>query len=363
MNKIAHAKFGMGAAVLRKEDHAFITGSGCYTDDVHHENTLHGYVLRSPMAHARFVINDLEAARDMPGVHLVLVASDIGALKPLACSIPIKQPDGTMSRGRDIPVLCTDTVRHVGDALAFIVAETVDQAKDAAECIDIDFEILPAVVDTGGALEPSSVKVYDEDDGNLAFTHFMGDREKTDELFKQAHQVAEVNLINNRLVSNYMETRACLAFWDSTKERHDITVCSQGVFGIRRALAQVLDVDVEAIHVSTPDVGGGFGTKVFCYREYPLCMFAAKALGRPVKWTSDRTEHFTSDAQGRDNVVTARMAMDESSRFLAIDVDLIAGMGAYLHAYGPFIPYLGISMTTGIYDIPACLRMKSVAAT
>jgi len=352
MNEIRQTKFGLGASVLRKEDNAFITGAGCYTDDKSAEDVLYGYVLRSPMAHAKFAINDVSAALDIAGVHAVITAEDIADLNSIPCMTPVKQPDGSMSTGRDIPILCAETVRHVGDAIAFIVADTTDIARDAAEHVELDFEILPAVVDTAAALENGNAKVYDDGDGNLAFSHLMGDREKTDQAFAGAAHVAEVTLINNRLISNYMETRACHASWDAEKNRFDVTVGSQGVFGQRRVLAGVMGLDAEDIHVMTHDVGGGFGTKVFCYREYPLCMVAAKKLGRPVKWTSDRTEHFTSDAQGRDNVVTAKMAMDKDGKFLAIDVDLIAAMGAYLHSYGPYIPYLGLTMTTGLYDIP-----------
>jgi len=351
MNEVTHAKFGMGASVLRKEDNAFITGKGLYTDDKFAEGLLHGYVLRSPMAHARFRINDVSEASAIAGVHAVLTGKDVSGLNPIPCMIPLKQPDGTMNANRDIPILCEDTVRHVGDAICFIVADSVAIARDAAELIDIDFEMLPVVVDTVAALNDETPSVYEDGDRNLAFTHFMGDREKTDKVFAEADHVTELTIVNNRLISNYMETRACQAKWDSEKERFDVTVGSQGVFGMRRVLAGVMGLDVEALHVMTPDVGGGFGTKVFCYREYPLCLFAAKLLGRPVKWTSDRSEHFVSDAQGRDNVVTARMAMNREGRFLAIDVDLIAAMGAYLHSYGPFIPYLGITMTTGLYDI------------
>ncbi len=352
MNEAKHAKFGMGASLLRKEDNAFITGEGCYTDDKTDDDVLFGYVLRSPAAHARFKIEDTSEALTHPGVHAVLTADDIADLKPLANIVPIKQPDGSMNATRDIPILCADTVRHVGDAICFIVADSVAIAKDAAELIEIDFEILPAVVDTEKTLDEASVLVYDDGEKNLAFTHFMGDRKATDEAFNKAEHVSELKIINNRLVSNYMETRAVHAKWDNEAGRFEVTVGSQGVFGQRRVLASVLGLELEQIHVMTPDVGGGFGTKVFVYREYPLCMVAAKLLGRPIKWTSDRSEHFVSDAQGRDNVVTAKMAMDKNGKFLAIDVDLIAAMGAYLHAYGPFVPYLGITMTTGLYDIP-----------
>ncbi|MEM7068274.1 MAG: xanthine dehydrogenase family protein molybdopterin-binding subunit [Pseudomonadota bacterium] len=352
MNTSAPAKFGIGASVLRKEDDAFITGRGRYTDDEQPEGVLYGFVLRSPMAHARFSINDTSDAEALPGVHLVLTAADVADLQPLSCMTPVQQPDGSMSSGRDIPILCADRVRHVGDAIAFIVADTLNIARDAAELIDIDFEILPTMVGTVEALDDDAILVYEDGDRNLAFTHFTGDRQKTDELFATADHVAEVTLVNNRLVSNYMEPRACVAFWDDARSRFDVTLCSQGVFGVRRVLARVFGMELEGFRITTPDVGGGFGTKVFCYREYPLCMVAARKLGQPVKWASDRTEHFTTDAQGRDNVVTAKMAMDSQGKFLAIDVDLVAGMGAYLHAFGPYIPKLGISMTTGLYDIP-----------
>lgn len=352
MNKIAHAKFGMGASALRKEDNAFITGQGCYTDDKTDEGILYGYVLRSPAAHATFKIEDISEALAHTGVHAVLTADDVADLNPLQNLVPIKQPDGSMNANRDIPILCKNRVRHVGDAICFIVADSVAIAKDAAELIEIDFNILPAVTDTEKTLEDGSVLVYEDGDKNLAFTHFMGDRKATDQAFAKADHVTELKLINNRLVSNYMETRAVQANWDEKAERFDVTVGSQGVFGQRRVLAACMGLDLEQIHVMTPDVGGGFGTKVFVYREYPLCMVAAKKLGRPVKWTSDRSEHFVSDAHGRDNIVTAKMAMDKDGKFLAIDIDLIAAMGAYLHAYGPFIPYLGITMTTGLYDIP-----------
>lgn len=351
MNEVTHAKFGMGASALRKEDDAFITGKGCYTDDKTDSDILYGYVLRSPAAHAKFKIEDISEALAHSGVHAVLTADDIEDLNPLTNIVPIKQPDGSMNATRDIPILCKDTVRHVGDAICFIVADSVAIAKDAAELIELDFDILPAITDTEKALNQAAVRVYEDGTENLAYEHFMGDRKATDEAFAKADHITEVKLINNRLISNYMETRAVQAKWDEENNRFDVTVGSQGVFGVRRALAACMNLEPEQLHVMTPDVGGGFGTKVFVYREYPLCLVAAKKLGRPVKWTSDRSEHFVSDAHGRDNVVTAKMAMDKDGKFLAIDIDLIAAMGAYLHAYGPFIPYLGITMTTGLYDI------------
>lgn len=352
MNEAVHAKFGMGAPVRRKEDDAFITGRGCYSDDVRPDGTLYGYVLRSPYGFADFTIGDLEAARAAEGVHLVLTAADIGHLEPMPHITATRNEDGSPVVSRDIPILCDGTVRHVGDAIAFIVADSPGLARDAAELIEIDFEDRDCVVDTAAALEPDAPLVYPEAESNLAFTLFLGDREKTREAFENAASVSEVQIINNRLVCNYLEPRACVAEWNET-EGHTLTVCSQGVYNIRNIMSRVLGEVPDRIRVITPDVGGGFGTKVFSYREYPLCMEAAKRLGRPVKWTADRSEHFVADAHGRDNVVRARMAMDADGRFLGLEIDLIAAMGAYLHAFGPYIPWLGMTMSTGVYDIRA----------
>lgn len=350
--KFGQAKFGMGASVLRKEDDAFATGKGRYTDDVTAEGLLHGYVLRSPYAHATFKINDIAGAQEVEGVHLVLTGADLSHLNPLENSTPIKNRDGSKIVNQNIPVLCTDTVRHVGDAVVFIVADSVAIAKDASELIDIDYDALPVTVDTEATLDKDAALVYPDAGSNLAFTTFLGDEEKTGEAFAKADHVTEMKIINNRLICNYMETRSCLSEWNAD-DGYKVTVCSQGAHGIRRHLAKITGEDPERIRVVTPDVGGGFGTKVFPYREYPLTMEASKRLSRPVKWTSERSEHFVADAHGRDNVAYAKMAMDKDGKFLAIEIDLIAAMGAYLHCYGPYIPWLGMTMTTGIYDIPS----------
>ena len=351
MNELAPVKFGLGASVLRKEDDAFITGRGTYTDDKTKDRALHGYVLRSAMAHAKFKVRDVAAALELPGVHLILTAEDVKGLNGIPCLALATQPDGTKCEPRDIPILCEDTVRHVGDAMCFIVADSIAIARDAAELIDIDFEILQAATDTVSALDTNAPPVYES--GNLAFEHFVGDREAVDAAFKNATHVSEVKLVNQRLVCNYMEPRACLAYWDEEKERYDLTTGSQGVFVHRRIISRIMNIGPEQLHVTTPDVGGGFGTKLFVYREYPLCLVAAKKLGRPVKWTGDRSEHFVSDAHGRDSVMNARMAMDKDGKFLALELNTVAAMGAYLHAFGPMIPQFGSTMATGLYDIPA----------
>ena len=217
MNEIRHTKFGMGASVLRKEDDAFVTGAGCYTDDVQAEGALHGYVLRSPMAHAKFKIEDVSEAIAMPGVQAVYTHQDVAHLNAIPCIVPLKQADGSGIPGRDIPILCKDTARHLGDAIAFVVADSAAQAKDAAEMIMVDYEMLPAVADTMAALEAGSPKVYEDSDSNQAFIMKQGDGEKTASAFEAAAHVAEITVINNRVVCNYMETRACLAEFDADK--------------------------------------------------------------------------------------------------------------------------------------------------
>lgn len=334
-------KFGVGASVLRLEDTAFITGRGRYTDDLTREGMLHGYVLRSPVAKGTFTINSTEAAREAEGVHLVLTGADVAHLGDIKSTLMMPQPDGTKAPTRDIPILCRDRVEHVGDAVAFIVAETRAQAQDAAELIEIDFEAEEAIADTATSTD-------------RAFEYKLGDEERTNAAFEKADHVTSIRFTNNRLVSNYMEPRAAIGEWLADEERFVLTTGSQGVFSMRRILAeQVFNLPQEKFRVVTPDVGGGFGPKACTYREYPLVLEAARQLGRPVKWTGDRTEHFLVDAHGRDNVAEAEMAMDSEGRFLGLRVKLIANLGAYAHQVGPLIPFVGATMSTGVYDIQA----------
>lgn len=347
-------KFGMGASVLRKEDDAFIIGKGRYTDDIPAEGVLHGHVLRSPVASGSFRIESVEAARQAEGVRLVLTGADIAHLGDLKSGAMQKQPDGTRAPTRDIPILCRDRVRYVGDAVAFVVAETRAQAQDAAELIEIEFEPEEAIASTAGALAADAPLVWPEAGTNKAFEYRLGDQAEAEAAFASAAHVTRIAFRNNRLVCNYMEPRAALGEWRADEDRFVLTTGSQGVHSMRRIIAeQVFGMPQEKLRVVTPDVGGGFGPKTFVYREYPLVLEAAKRLGRPVKWTGDRTEHFLTDAQGRDNEVEAEMAMDAEGRFLALRVRLTANLGAYISQYGPFIPYVGATMSTGVYDIGA----------
>ncbi|WP_417677356.1 xanthine dehydrogenase family protein molybdopterin-binding subunit [Roseibium sp.] len=354
MNQMVPAKFGIGAPVRRKEDAALITGHGHFTDDFAPEGCLHAYVLRSAMAHAKISLSGLDDARAFPGVSLILTAADIQDLKTMPTKAVMKQVDGTMHKCPPQPVLCGDEVRYVGDAIAFIVADSVNTAKSAAELIEIDYEPLDVVVGIEDALADGAPLVWPEFGTNKAFTLGHGDADKCAEAFKKAAHVTKIRIVNNRLVANYMEARACIGEYDAETERYTLTSGTQGGHGTRDVIcSDILGIDPSRLRVVTPDVGGGFGTKIFVYREYPLCLVAAERLGKPVKWTGERTEHFVTDAHGRDNVTTAELAMDENHKILGLKIDVLASMGAYLHQFGPYIPYVGTSMSTGLYDVPA----------
>ena len=342
-------KFGVGQSIVRKEDDSLIRGKGRYTGDHAPERLLHAVIVRSPHAHARFTI-DASAAKAMPGVAAVLTGEDVAELGLLPCLFnfpddPFKVPD--------YPILPKDEVRHVGDAVAFVVAETVEQARDAAEALVIDWQTLPAVTGVSAAVKEGAPLVWQAHPGNVLFDKPLGDKAKVDAIFAKAHAVAEVRIINQRLVTNYMETRGVVVEYDASRDHITVTLGSQGSHRQRDLLCQILNLPPEKVRVITPDVGGGFGTKIFPYREYFLAAFAARKLKKNVKWMADRADHFLGDSHGRDNVTHARMALDADGKFLAMDVDMLADMGAYLSLFGPYIPFGGAGMLPGLYEIPA----------
>lgn len=353
MNQMAPAKFGTGASVRRKEDAALIQGQGAYTADFTPPNCLHGFVVRSAMAHARFAISNLEEVKAVDGVRLVWAAADIAEMGPIPCDGLERQPDGSMPTATKRTALANGLARHVGDPVAFIVADTVENAQAAGDLLEVDYDPLDIIVNAGDALKADAVLVWPELGTNLANLIHRGDKQKTDAEFAKAEKIAKLDLTNNRLVCNYMETRACLSEYDETSGRFTVTMGTQGGHNMRDFLCNdILKIEPSRMRIITPDVGGGFGTKAFVYPEYPLVIKASEILGTPVKWVCERTEHFLQDAHGRDNVLTAELAMDGEGHFLALRVDLIANMGAYLSQYAPFIPYLGMTMGTGCYDIP-----------
>ena len=350
-------KFGFGQALTRKEDDPLLRGQGRYVADFAPDGALHGVVVRSPHAHARFTIGDLGKVRSLPGVRLVLTGADLGHLGPL--------PTPGVLEGVDIPIppypiLARDEVRHVGDSVAFVVADTLPQAKDAAEAIEIDWQPLPHVIGAGAALKSGAPLVWPDRKGNVAFETSAGNAAKTKAAFAQAAHTVELTVINQRLVTNYMDTRGVVAEFDG--ERYTLTLGSQGSHIIRDIIGgAVMNLAPEKMRVVTPDVGGGFGTKLFPYREYALTAVAAERLRKPVKWVCERSEHFLGDSHGRDNLTTARFALDHKGKFIGLDIDLVADMGAYLSCYGPYIPWLAVGMATGVYDIPAAyVRLRGV---
>ena len=346
-------RFGVGQPATRVEDQRLVTGAGRYTDDIQPANAVHGVVVRSPHAHAAFTIGDLAEVRAMPGVLLVLTYPDVAHLGGLPCGAPARNADGTRQVLPPYPVLADGVVRHVGDAVAFVVADTAEAARDAAEALPIAYEPRPAAIGLAAAERPGAPLVFDTVPGNLAFDVREGDRAATDAAFAAAHRTVSLTIVNNRLVTNYLEPRAAIGEYDGASGRWTLTLGSQGSHGIRDGLARaIIKVSPDRIRVVTPDVGGGFGTKIFMYREYPLVLLAAEKVGRPVKWRAERTEHFLGDAQGRDNVTTAELALDRDGRFTAMRVDLKADMGGYLSGFAPYIPTAGSLMSPGVYAIP-----------
>ena len=348
-------KFGFGQALTRKEDDPLLRGAGRYVDDVLPPETLHAVMVRSPHAHARFKIAEIARVRAIPGVRLVLTGADVADLGPL--------PTPGVLAGVDIkvphyPILARDIVRHVGDAIAFVVADTLELAKDAAEAITVDWQLLPHVIGAIAALQPGAAPVW-PDRTNLAFETTLGDSEATMAAFAKAARAVSTTIVNQRLVTNYVDTRGVIAEFDGA--RYTLTLGSQGSHIIRDIICgDVLKLPLDRMRVITPDVGGGFGTKLFPYREYALAAVAAERLRKPIKWVADRSEHFLADSHGRDNISTAKLAIDDKGRFLALDIDIVADMGAYLSCYAPYIPWLGMGMATGPYDIPVChVRLRA----
>lgn len=346
----APIKFGVGQSVLRKEDDALIRGKGRYTDDYAPQAALRCLMLRSPHAHAKYTI-DVSRARGLPGVALILTADDVADLGNLPCLFNLETDPFT---GPPYPILAKDEVRHVGDAVAFVVAETIDQARDAIEAIEVKWSPLPAVTGVVNAVKPGAPQVWPDKPGNVLFDVSIGDKKATEAAFAKAHAVAEISIVNPRVVASFMETRAAVCEYDAKRDHLTLTVGSQGSHRLRDILCQnVLNIPTDKMRVICPDVGGGFGTKLFPYREYALMAVAARQLKKAVKWAADRTEHFMGDAQGRDNVTTAKMALAEDGKFLAMDCDLMGDMGAYLSTFGPYIPHGGAGMLPGLYDIQA----------
>jgi carbon-monoxide dehydrogenase large subunit len=343
-------QFGLAQPVRRVEDPRLLKGAGSYTDDATPAGTLYGVVLRSPHAHATITSLDTSAAEAARGVVAVYTAHDLKAdrIGNLPCLVQLDNIDGSKGVLPPHPVLAETTVRHVGDPVAFIVADTPRAARDGAEAVAVEYEILPSITDLAAATAPEAPQVWPEARNNVAFDWETGQKAETEALFASAAHVTKLTVINNRVVVNSMEARAALAEYDATAARWTLRANTQGGWLLKDQLGpMVFGVDKEAFRIVTPDVGGGFGMKLFLYAEHILVCYAARKLGRPVKWTSERSEAFLSDTQGRDNITTGELAIDADGRFLALRTHNIAGMGAYLSNFGPYIPTLAGSTVLG----------------
>jgi carbon-monoxide dehydrogenase large subunit len=358
------AKFALGQSVTRFEDAALVQGRGRYADDVRLANEAHAYVLRSPHAHAAIRRIGTAAARASPGVLAVLTGADVKAdgLGEIPCMIPVTNPDGTPRGETPRPLLAIDCVRHVGDPVALVVADTLARAKDAAESIEVDYEPLPAVADTFGATKPGASLVWPQIKNNVCYELAYGDAKAVDAAFKRAARVVRLELENNRLVANPLEPRAALADYDTASDRSTLYTPTQGPHVIHGQLTDaILKLDKERVRVVSGNVGGGFGMKIFLHPEQPLVVWASRKLKRAVRWTGERSEAFVSDVQGRDNRSIAELALDPNAKFLALRVTTYANMGAYLSNFGPFIPQLALFVLSSVYRIPAiALNVKGV---
>jgi aerobic carbon-monoxide dehydrogenase large subunit len=344
-----------GRSVRRFEDFRFLTGVGRYVDDFTRPGQVHAHVLRSPHAHAAIERIDTTAARDGSGVLGVFTETDLRAdgIGPLPCIAQVSTVDPMIVPPRY--ALARGRVRHVGDPAALVVAETRELARDAAERIAVEYRPLDAVVDGATALLPGAPAIWDEAPANLSYRFQRGDEAATRAAFAAAARIVEIELVNNRVVPAPIEPRAAIGNYDAAAGRLDLLLTGQGVHSIRNQLAEaVFRLPPERIQLAAPDVGGGFGMKNFLYPEWVLVLWAARRLGRPVKWLAERSEEFVSATQGRDNHTKARLALDKNGRFLALDVSTVANLGAYLSSNGP-----GSSTNSpatamgGVYAIPA----------
>ncbi|MBL4739821.1 MAG: xanthine dehydrogenase family protein molybdopterin-binding subunit [Sneathiella sp.] len=350
-------KFGVNQSVSRVEDIRLITGSGEYTDDITLPNQLFGYMLRSPIAHAKILSLDVEDAKQSPGVIDIITGAELAAdnANELPCMIPLKNRDGSNRADPGHPVLAVDEVRYVGDNLAFIVAETLDQAKDAAELIEFDFDELGTVVDTATASKDGQPLVHSSAPNNVVFDWDQGSETDVKSIFEQADHVTSVDLINNRVVVNSMEPRGLIADWDSESSKMTVRMGTQGGWVLKGLLAKsILHIPEDNLRVITPDVGGAFGMKLFFYSECAVTVWASRKLSQPIKWMGERSDAFLSDTQGRDHATKAELAFDKDHKILGMRVHTYANLGAYLSTFGPMIPTMAaVKVLPGVYDIPA----------
>ncbi|HEY1543408.1 MAG TPA: xanthine dehydrogenase family protein molybdopterin-binding subunit, partial [Xanthobacteraceae bacterium] len=347
---------GIGAAVRRKEDFRFITGKGQYTDDITRPGETHAHFLRSPHARAKIKSIDIKAAKGMPGVLAVLTGTELADDKigGLICGWMIHSKDGSPMKMAPHPAIAHGSANYVGDPVAVVVAETLDQAEDAAEKIVVDYEVLPAVADLAKAQHKGAPQIHEVAPANTIYQWHLGDHKATADALKAAKHVTKLHIVNNRLVPNAMEPRAAIGEYDAGSEGFTLWNTTQNPHVARLVIAAFVGMAPEhKLRVIAPDVGGGFGSKIFIYPEEVVCLWAAKKVGRPVKWVADRSEAFIADAHGRDHVTEAEMAFDAEGKITALHVKTIANIGAYMSTFSSSVPtYLYGTLLSGQYNIP-----------
>jgi carbon-monoxide dehydrogenase large subunit len=347
---------GIGASVRRKEDQRFITGKGHYTDDISRPGQTFAYFLRSPHAHAKIKSIDSTAAAAAPGVVAILTGTELAADKigNLICGWMIHSKDGTPMKMSAHPALASGKANHVGDAVAVVIAETLSQARDASEKIKVDYEVLPAVADLATAQKPGGQQIHDVAPNNTIYQWHLGDPKAVEAAFKGAKHVTKLDIVNNRLAPNAMEPRVAIAEYDSGTGQLTLWNTSQNPHVARLVIAAFVGMAPEhKLRVIAPDVGGGFGSKIFIYPEEVVALWASRRVNRPVKWTSDRSEAFLTDAHGRDHITHAEMAFDGDGKILALRAKTIANLGAYMSTFSSSVPtYLYATLLSGQYGTP-----------
>src|SRR5215475_7503617 len=348
---------GIGAPVKRKEDQRFITGKGQYTDDINRPGQAYAVFVRSPHAHATITAIDASAALKSAGCLAVYTGEDIAKDKVgnLICGWMIHSKDGSPMKAGAHPALAQGKVRYVGDHVAVVIADTLAQAKDAAEKVTVEYAPLPAVTALSSAQNAGQPQIHAEAPNNTVYQWHLGDKAAVDAAFAGAKHVTKLDLVNNRLIPNAIEPRAAIGDWDAGNESLTLYTTSQNPHVTRLVLAAFIGLAPEhKLRVIAPDVGGGFGSKIFIYAEETVCLWASRKVGVPVRWTADRSESFLTDAHGRDHVTHAEMAFDVDHKIIALRVKTIANLGAYMSTFSSAVPtYLYATLLSGQYDIPA----------
>jgi aerobic carbon-monoxide dehydrogenase large subunit len=347
---------GIGAAVRRKEDQRFITGQGHYTDDINRPGQAAIYFIRSPHAHARIKSVDKSAAAGMPGVAGIFTGAEFAQdkLGNLICGWTVLSKDGSPMKMAPHAALASGKANYVGDAVAVVIADTLAQAKDAAEKVNVDYEVLPAVVDPTKAAANGAPLIHEVAPNNTIYNWHLGDPAATDTAFRSASHVTTLEFVNNRLVPNAMEPRAALAEYDAAGGHLTLWNATQNPHVARLVISAFIGIAPEnKLRVVAPDVGGGFGSKIFIYPEEVVCLWAARKLNRPVKWTAERSESFITDAHGRDHVTKAQMAFDGDGKIVGLKVHTVANLGAYMSTFSSAVPtFLYATLLSGQYEIP-----------